>query len=157
MKLVPLLNRGYRRAKESYDQWRYGRIDSSAPIGRQGEQAAARLLRKKGLVIVAQSESDRAGEIDLIAADRKTRAMIFVEVKTLRTTRPGHPADRVDENKQRRITHAAIRYLKRRNLLGIPSRFDVVAIWWPDGNPQPTAIEHYEHAFEATGGASFWA
>lgn len=151
------LVRPWRQIRARYDQWRFGRIDPAAPIGRQGEQAAARLLRRKGLVVVAESESDRGGEIDLIAADRKNRSLIFVEVKTLQTTRPGHPAERVDENKQARITRAALRFLKRRNLLGTPCRFDVIAVWWPKGEPLPARIEHYEHAFEADGDFQMWA
>ncbi|QDV46873.1 hypothetical protein Enr13x_67820 [Stieleria neptunia] len=142
---------------DRYSQWRFGRIDPEAPIGRRGEQAAARLLRQKGFVVVAESESDRGGEIDLIAADKKSRAVIFVEVKTLQTTRPGHPADRVDENKQARITRAALRFLKRRKLLGTPCRFDVIAIWWPKGESLPVKIEHYEHAFEAAGDFQLWS
>ena len=143
--------------RQRYSDWRYGSIDPDAPIGRRGEQAAARLLRQKGLIVVAESESDRAGEIDVIAADKKRRSLIFVEVKTLQTTRPGHPADRVDENKQARITRAALRFLKRRNLLGTPCRFDVIAIWWPKDAAEPTKIQHYEHAFEAVGDFQMWA
>jgi putative endonuclease len=142
--------------RQRYGDWRYGSIDPDAPIGRRGEQAAARLLRQKGLVVVAESESDRAGEIDVIAADKKNRSLIFVEVKTLQTTRPGHPADRVDQIKQARITRAALRYLKRRNLLGTPCRFDVIAIWWPKDASEPKKIQHYENAFEAIGDFQMW-
>lgn len=145
------------RLRRRYSDWRYGAIDPDAPIGRQGEQVAARLLRQKGLVVIAESESDRAGEIDVIAADKKSRSIIFVEVKTLQTTRPGHPADRVDESKQARITRAALRFLKRRKLLGTPCRFDVIAVWWPQGEEMPTNVEHYEHAFEAAGDFQMWA
>lgn len=100
---------------------------------------------------------DRGGEIDLIAIDRRRSLMIFVEVKTLATTKPGHPADRVDEGKQRRITHAALRYLKRKSLLGCRCRFDVVAVWWPEASDEPTRIEHYEAAFEAVGAGQFFS
>ena len=151
------LPQSLKRFGNHYVDWRYGKIDPDAPIGRRGEQSAARFLRRKGLVVVAESESDRAGEIDLIAADERNRSLIFVEVKTLQTTRPGHPADRVDENKQARITRAALRFLKRRDLLGTPCRFDVIAIWWPKGDPEPSKIEHYEHAFEASGEFQMWA
>ena len=155
--LTQFLRRLCDRLLGSHRQWRYGRVDPEAPIGRQGEQVAARLLRQKGLVIVAEGESDRAGEIDLIAADKRTRSLVFVEVKTLQTARPGHPADRVDQDKQERITRAALRFLKRRNLLGTPCRFDVIAIWWPKGLAEPAKIEHYEHAFEAAGRFQLWA
>lgn len=109
------------------------------------------MLRQKGLFVVAESEADKGGEIDLIAIDRRSKTVIFVEVKTLSTTKPGHPAERVDEEKQGRVTRAALRYLKRKRLLGATCRFDVIAIWWPEKTIQPDRIEHYESAFEAAG------
>lgn len=139
------------RIRDHYVDWRYGAIDASAALGKRGEQAAARLLRRKGLTVVAESESDKAGEIDLIAIDGRRKLIVFVEVKTLATRLPGHPAERVDEAKQRRLTRAALRYLKRKKLLGTPSRFDVIAVWWPNDMEQPERIEHYEAAFEAAG------
>lgn len=140
-----------------YVEKRYGVIDRTAKIGKRGEQAAARLLRQKGLIVVAEGETDKAGEIDLIAIDRRRQIIVFAEVKTLTTTKPGHPADRVDENKQARITRAAMRYLKRKRLLGYTCRFDVIAVWWPRNTPSPQRIEHYESAFDATGTDSFFS
>ncbi len=139
------------RIHDRYVDLRYGSVDPNASVGKRGEQAAARLLRRKGLVVVAESESDRAGEIDLIAIDQRTKKIIFVEVKTHSTSKPGHPADRVDAEKQGRVTRAALRYLKRKKLLGTPVRFDVIAVWWPTECSKPTRIEHYEAAFEAAG------
>lgn len=145
------------RLADRYQDWRFGAIDPAARLGVRGEQAAARLLRKRGLSVVAHSESDRGGEIDLIAIDRGRKTIIFVEVKTLATTKPGHPADRVDENKQVRITRAALRYLRRHQLLDVRCRFDVVAVWWVGNTPQPQKIEHYESAFDATGVDGFYS
>lgn len=139
------------RIRTQYVDWRYGSIDAEAPVGKRGEQAAARLLRQKGLVVVAESESDKAGEIDLIAIDRRRKLIVFVEVKTHSTRLPGHPAERVDEAKQRRVTRAALRYLKRKKLLGTPCRFDVIAVWWPSDMHEPERIEHFESAFDAVG------
>ncbi len=141
----------WRKLIETCRDWRFGSIDSAASLGKRGEQAAARFLRQKRLTIISHSESDRAGEIDLIAVNRRRTLLIFVEVKTLASTKPGHPADRVDEDKQTRVTRAALRYLQRNKLFGCRCRFDVVAVWWPTGHERPTKIEHYEHAFEATG------
>lgn len=137
------------RIRGCYFNLRFGAVDPDASVGRRGEQAAARLLRQKGLVVVAEGESDRAGEIDLIAIDRRINTVVFVEVKTHSTLKPGHPAERVDETKQRRLTRAALRYLKRKKLLGTACRFDVVAVWWPAGLTEPDRVEHYEAAFEA--------
>lgn len=139
------------RIHDRYVDLRYGRIDPTASVGKRGEQSAARLLRRKGLVVVAESESDRGGEVDLIAIDPRNKTIIFVEVKTHSTTKPGHPAERVDAEKQGRVTRAALRYLKRKKLLGTPVRFDVIAVWWPVDKRHPTRIEHYEAAFEAAG------
>jgi len=149
--------RASQRFWDRYQDWRYGAIDPDAKLGVRGEQAAARMLRKKGLVVVAHSESDRGGEIDLIAIDRHKQVIVFVEVKTLATTKPGHPADRVDEAKQAQITRAALRYLRRQKMLNVRSRFDVVAIWWVGDTPLPQRIEHYESAFDATGVTGFYS
>lgn len=137
--------------KRKYSDWRYGAIDPDASVGKRGEQAAARLLRRKGLVVVAEGETDKGGEIDLVAVDQKRRTVIFVEVKAHSTTKPGHPAERVDDEKQGRVSRAALRYLKRKRLLGVRARFDVIAIWWSSGDIEPDRIEHYESAFEVTG------
>ena len=139
------------RIRAAYVDWRYGQIDLNAKVGKKGEQAAARLLRQKGLTVVAESESDWAGELDLVAIDERNKLIIFVEVKTHSTTKPGHPAERVDEAKQGRVSRAAMRYLKRKKLLGTPVRFDVIAVWWHSDGPQPDKIEHYEAAFESAG------
>ena len=47
------------RIRDRYLDWRFGAIEFDAPIGKRGEQAAARLLRRKRLTVVAESESDR--------------------------------------------------------------------------------------------------
>ena len=145
------------RCREFYLGFRYGRIDPAATVGKRGEQAAARLLRQQGLVIVAENEADRGGEIDLIAVDRGTRTVVFIEVKTHSTNKPGHPAERVDRSKQVQLTRAAMRYLRRKQLLGAAARFDVVAVWWPRGAPTPERIEHYESAFDAIGTHQFFS
>jgi len=155
------LQQRFQHWRERYQGWRFGTIDSTAKIGKRGEQAAAILLRRKGLTIVAEGETDRGGEIDLIAIERQRGqrpTIVFVEVKTLASRKPGHPADRVDDQKQRRLTAAALRFLKRNRLLQHRARFDVVAVWWPDQDlPRPQRIQHYEHAFEAVGKNQFYS
>jgi putative endonuclease len=116
-------------------------------LGRRGEEAASRYLRKLGYTIVARGHRDSIGELDLVAVDGRT--IVFIEVKTRATHDAGHPADAVDEAKQRRLTRLALSYLKRHDLLECKARFDVIAVTWPDrGQP---VIEHYQNAFEAIG------
>src|SRR5690348_5551878 len=76
------------------------------PLGRRGEDAAARYLKRLGYVIVARAHRDNIGEIDLIAVDGRT--IVFIEVKTRTTHDAGHPADAVDDAKQRRLTRLAL-------------------------------------------------
>ena len=120
---------------------------AAKPLGRRGEDAAARYLRRLGYVIVARGHRDNIGEIDLVAIDGRT--VVFVEVKTRTTHDAGHPADAVDDAKQKRLTRLALSYLKRHDLLECRARFDVVAVTWPERG-RPT-IEHFKDAFEAVG------
>jgi len=118
------------------------------PLGKRGEAAAARFLKRLGYHVVARSERDMLGELDLIAIDQRT--IVFVEVKTRKSHQAGHPAEAVGDAKQRRLTRLALGYLKRHDLLEQRARFDVVAITWP--NPQePPVIEHYRNAFTPVG------
>ena len=114
-------------------------------LGQRGEHAAARFLRRKGYTIVARSARDKAGELDIVAVDR--RVVVFVEVKTRTSDIAGHPVEAVDEDKQQRIVRLALRYLKRHDLLEQRWRFDIVAVTWPADQRRP-AIEHFENAFE---------
>ena len=117
-------------------------------LGQLGERAAERYLKRLGYIIVARGQRGGLGELDLIAVDGRT--VVFVEVKTRRGEVAGHPAEAVDEQKQKRITRLALAYLKRHDLLEYPCRFDVVAITWPANARKPT-IQHIKSAFEAVG------
>lgn len=114
-------------------------------LGDRGERTASSYLRSKGLRIIVRGYRTALGEIDLIARDGDT--IVFVEVKT---RRQGAPALAVTPEKQRRITLAALHFLKRYGLLEQRSRFDVVTVVWADDRREPV-IEHFPHAFEAVG------
>jgi putative endonuclease len=118
-------------------------------FGDRGERAPAPYIRRNGMRIQQPGYPTARGEIDLIARDGGT--LVFVEVKTRRR---GEPAEAVTPEKQRRITLAALHFLKRYGLLDgprdVPCRFDIVAVVWPDGRGRPE-IEHHPDAFEAVG------
>lgn len=123
-------------------------------LGRRGEDAAARFLRRKGYKIVARGDADGPGELDLVAVDGRT--VVFLEVKTRRGDDRGLPCEAVDLDKQRRVTRAAVAYLKRHGLLEYPARFDVVSVTWPEGRRHPE-IEHLIGAFDAVGHDEFYS
>lgn len=122
-------------------------------FGDRGERTAAVFLRKKGYRILARQSRSFIGEIDLIAMDGER--IVFVEVKTRASHVAGHPSEAVTPAKQRQLTRAALVWLKRRRLLDRPCRFDVVAITWAEGTTPK--IDHYIHAFEASGTGQMWS
>jgi putative endonuclease len=123
-------------------------------LGRRGEDAATRFLKRLGYRILARGVDSRLGELDIIAVDG--RVIVFVEVKTRTTTGAGHPADAIDATKQRRMTQAALAYLKSHGLLHHAARFDVVAVTWPENARRPT-IEHLKNAFSPVGTGQFFS
>jgi putative endonuclease len=114
-------------------------------LGERGERAAARHLKRQGMRIVLRGYRTEQGEIDLVARDRDI--LVFVEVKA---RRQGVPAEAVTLEKQRRLTNVAFQFMRKYQLLEVRSRFDVVAIVWPDDSTPPH-IEHFRNAFEPVG------
>ena len=119
-------------------------------FGNRGERTAARYLQKKGMKVLVRGYRTSQGEVDLICRDGP--AVVFVEVKT---RQHGHPAEAVDRSKQRKLTLAAVHFLRRHHLLETSARFDVVAITWPGGQT-PRSIEHFPNAFDAVGRGQFF-
>jgi putative endonuclease len=122
-------------------------------LGDRGERAAIRFLKRQRYIIIAQSQRNQLGEIDIIAVDRSNqqRTIVFIEVKTRTSTDKGHPADAVDEAKQMQISRLATAYCRQHALDKYPCRFDIVAITWESESRSPQ-IEHYRAAFDAITG-----
>jgi putative endonuclease len=134
--------------------WLAERFSSEKSLGRRGEDAAARFLKRLGYRIVERGHDSRLGEIDIIAVDRRT--VVFVEVKTRTSADAGRPVDAVDSVKQRRMTQSALAYLKSHGLLENAARFDVLAVTWPADSRRPQ-IEHYTNAFSPQGAQQFFS
>ncbi|TWT40879.1 hypothetical protein RAS1_35640 [Phycisphaerae bacterium RAS1] len=112
-------------------------------LGAQGEALAESHLRNLGYKLLARRFSTPVGEIDLVMRD--AGAIVFVEVKSLRSDRWSDPESRVTPAKQRKLQSAAEWYLNRHRLAARAVRFDVVAAVIPEnGDPQ---IVHFPDAF----------
>jgi len=140
--------------KRQLRAWLAERFFRRKSLGARGEDAAARFLKKLGYVILERGYDSRLGELDIIALDGRT--IVFVEVKTRTSADAGHPAEAIDARKQRRMTQAALAYLKAKRLLENSARFDVIAITWSTTTRTPI-IEHYKNAFEATGSGQLFS
>jgi len=118
-------------------------LNRQQQFGSQSERLAAEYLKRKGYRIVETNYRSPVGEIDIIAREKGT--LVFVEVKARRSNRFGSPKGAVTAAKQRKISMAALDYLKRSGLDDARARFDVVAI---DTSSGKTHIELIKNAFD---------
>jgi putative endonuclease len=95
-------------------------------LGRRGERIAERHLRRRGYRILERNFRAAGAEIDLVALDGET--LVFVEVKTRRTTHSGAPAEAINRRKQNQLRRAAELYALGHRAQDCAMRFDVVAI-----------------------------
>ena len=77
--------------------------------GLTGEAMAAKYLIEKGFVILHQNWRHSHWEVDIIAS--KDQLLHFVEVKTRRTKKFGHPEEAVSKKKIRNLINASEEYL----------------------------------------------
>jgi putative endonuclease len=96
-------------------------------LGRAGEEAAVEALRAAGYRIVDRNVRLRRGELDVIAEEAGD--LVFVEVKTRRSTTYGTPAESVGARKRHVLAQLAAGYLARRGRGDRACRFDVVEVW----------------------------
>ncbi len=96
-------------------------------LGRAGEDVAVEALRAEGYRIVERNVRLRRGELDVIAEDAGD--LVFVEVKTRRSSTYGTPAESVGPRKRHALALLAAGYLVRRGLGDRACRFDVVEVW----------------------------
>jgi len=101
-------------------------MSESASFGNWGENLAEDFLKKLGWKIAARDYRLACGEIDVIALDGKT--LVFVEVKARTNFSFGGPAAAVTKSKQRKLTAAALGYIKETGSRPDSIRFDVIAI-----------------------------
>ncbi|RKY39524.1 MAG: YraN family protein [Candidatus Omnitrophota bacterium] len=93
--------------------------------GRTYEEKASQFLSLKGYKILERNFFSSAGEIDIIAQDK--RNLVFVEVKERKKTFYS-PREAVERSKRRKIVQTAKYYLLKRRVKDTPLRFDVVSI-----------------------------
>ena len=110
-------------------------------LGNQGEEIAVQYLTDKGYEILERNWRNIHKEIDIIAKDGKV--LVIVEVKTRQTDEYGNPDFAVTRRKQRMLIAAANAYISKNNI-DVETRFDIISIFFRDGEP---IIEHIEDAF----------
>lgn len=119
-------------------------------LGAEGELRAARYLRSQGYRITGHNVRSGGVEIDLIA--ERGNLLVFVEVKTRRSTRFGAPETAVDRRKQARLVRGATSWLRDNRRRRARVRFDVISCFLNASAadaPSSWEIRHFEAAFDA--------
>ena len=129
-------------------------LHSTRDIGRIGERAAARYLRRKGFRILFKNLHCGKNELDIIAANKEL--ILFVEVKarsfsSVEEAELHRPAQAVDAAKRERTLQATREYLRAHPDKRCP-RLDVIEVYLNrEKRPKPFKINHIEAAFSANG------
>jgi putative endonuclease len=115
--------------------------------GELGERAAKRHLQRNGLKFLVANFRSPRGEIDLIC--REKDCLVFIEVKTRSSEEWMRPAAAVDRERRRRLTRAALDYLRLLRNPQVKTRFDIVEVLLEKGAvreirhlPNTFAMEH---------------
>jgi len=112
--------------------------------GAKGEDIGAAYLVEQGYRVLERNVKARFGEIDLVAKEGDT--LVFVEIKTRRSTGLGFPEEAVNRHKQRQLSRLAAWYLQSRHLDRQKARFDVVSVL---GLEESATVRIFKNAFEA--------
>jgi len=113
-------------------------------LGKKAEEAASEYLSKKGYKIVARNFRCSFGEMDIIAEDADV--LVFVEVRSRRSSFYGLPQESVDWLKQQKLRRLASYYLKINNVSDRKCRFDVIGILF-DQDKKVKSLELIQDAF----------
>ena len=112
--------------------------------GELGERAARKYLRRNGLKYLTANFRSPRGEIDLIFRDRD--CLVFVEVKTRSSEEWVRPAAAVNAERRRRLSRAALDYLRLLRNPHVKIRFDIVEVLLKDGLVDQ--VRHLPNTFE---------
>ncbi|NLI60172.1 MAG: YraN family protein [Clostridiales bacterium] len=121
-------------------------------LGSWGEEQARKYLENQGFLILDNNYRCKLGEIDLIAMDGDS--LVFIEVKTRRSTAYGFPMEAVGKRKQSKYIQMASIYIKEKAMAQVPFRFDVIEIM-AKGQGQ-WDINHIPNAFQSIGGRYYF-
>ena len=94
-------------------------------IGAEGEKIAEKYLLSRGYKILKRNWFCYAGELDIVAFNRK---LIFVEVKTLSRSVGEDPPVMLTRRKRLKWYHTSNYFLLRHHLLGADWRYDFVGV-----------------------------
>ncbi|MEM9373095.1 MAG: YraN family protein [Planctomycetota bacterium] len=123
-----------------------------AAIWERGERAAARLMRRKRLHVVARNLRLGPGEIDLLCRERSDGVFVIVEVKARLVDNRSNrrPEDAITARKKQKLLTLARTLMRDESVRRAGLRIDVVAVEFERGRRRPVALRHYERAISSS-------
>lgn len=116
-------------------------MNEAHELGKEGETLAKNYLSQKNITVLHSNWRWQKAEIDIIA--EHNMQVVFIEVKTRRSSRFGNPSEFVSNKKQELMRDAAEAYLEQYNLTN-EIRFDIIGVIL---NSRDKKIEHIQNAF----------
>lgn len=140
--------------KQWLENWIKLREASHLQTGKWGERQAVRFLKKHHYRVRGQRvRVGKHDELDIVA--ERSGVLVFAEVKTRRNENYGRPFAAVNKAKRKRLSRAAVRYLRKNKLQPDHIRFDVVEVIGMSGG-EPPEIRHIENAFTLDSAYRLW-
>ena len=109
-------------------------------LGNKGEKIASDYIKEIGYEILDKNYRKREGEIDLIAEDN--REIVFIEVKTRKSSNFGYPEEAVNQKKTEKMIKVANLWLEEKEKFDNSWRIDIIAI---EMDTQPPKITHIKN------------
>ena len=114
-------------------------------VGKRGEEAARKFLKKRGYRIRETGFRCRHGEIDIIAQQKDY--LVFVEVRSKSNLDFGTPEESITQAKKEKLIASALTYTTTHQHIPSLWRIDVVAVELDDRG-KTKRIELIENAIE---------
>jgi len=117
-------------------------------IGYFGEEKAALYLQNNHYEIIQRNFRKKWGEIDIVDKDKKTKEIVFIEVKTRKANNFNGlmPEEALTKKKISHLKRIFLSYLNQYNLEENAWRFDFIAVEL-EKNTQDQVIKHYKDIF----------
>lgn len=118
---------------------------SNAEFAARGVEAAKAFMERRDYKIEAVDWECEAGQIDIVAFDPETDALVFVEVMTRKDDDKGMPAENLTEEKRDLLERVAVSYLKEHDFGDCRIRFDTLSLLVY--NESQALLRHHINAF----------
>ena len=105
-------------------------MNNNSIIGEIGEIKAGMYLEDNNYEIINKNYRCRFGEIDIIAFDKKTNELVFIEVKSRTNFFYGMPIDAINKQKIKHIKNSINYYIIDKKLSNTDIRIDAIEVFF---------------------------